>query len=232
MEIRSKKTLAIFSLTSCGGCFDVVKDRPEEYFALQKFYTVDDLRPKHKNTIDKKYDIVIIEGHPRGKSGAERAKTIRRNAKIVVAIGACAHLGGVYQMGTLLPKEKRPHLILSKIIRIDYLVPGCPVNSDELIRCLIDLYWGRIFRLPDLSICFECRQNENNCLLKKNKLCLGPITRAGCGSICINNGEACLGCRGSKPDANIEKMTEILKPIVIKDEIDTVLTMYGGLDVK
>ena len=63
-----------------------------------------------------------------------------------------------------------------------------------------------------------------------NKFCLGPITRGGCNSICINNGEACLGCRGLKPDANIKKMSEILKPILSEPEIEKTMSIFGNLD--
>jgi len=229
MEIHPKKSLAIFSLTSCGDCFGVLKNvdwgrfSPERSvltkLELQNFYDIDDLRGKNK--IEKKYDIVIIEGHPRGKRQTDFAKLIRRQAKIVVAIGACAHQGGVYA------KTNEP--ILKKIIRVDHTVPGCPVDRNELSRFLMDLFWGKVPRLPDLSVCFECRQNENDCLLKKGKLCLGPITRGGCDSICNNYGEACLGCRGLKPDANVEKMTEILKSITPEQDIEKMMTIFGTL---
>ncbi|HLC43612.1 MAG TPA: hypothetical protein VJK08_00580 [Patescibacteria group bacterium] len=171
--------------------------------------------------LDKNFDLAIIEGHPSTDRQIDLAKTIRRHAKIVIAVGSCAHIGGVY-----LNKEKT----LPKIIRIDHIIPGCPPDQTELARCLMDLYWGKIFRLPDLAVCFECRQNENDCLIKMNKLCLGPITRGGCNSICINNGEACLGCRGLKPDANIKKMSEILKPILSEPEIEKTMSIFGNLD--
>ncbi|MDO8444234.1 MAG: hypothetical protein Q7S80_01870 [bacterium] len=230
MPINPKKSLATFSLTSCGGCLEVLNENTNRYSGLQNFYEIERFLP---NKIEKKYDIVIIEGHPLTEKQIGSAKLIRRQAKIVVALGSCAHIGGVYdEMVTLLPKEKRARKLLSEIVRVDYIVPGCPPDQAELTRCLMDLYWGKIFCLPDLAVCFECRQNENVCLIKKNKLCLGPITRMGCNSICVNNGEACLGCRGLKPDANIRKMTEILKPIIPEFEAKKIMSIFGNLDAK
>ncbi len=206
----SEKTLALFSLTACGGCLEMLKNMP---LSLHTFYEIN----------DEKYDIAIIEGHPLTDKQIELVKTIRSHAETVIAIGACAHIGGVY-----LNKEKT----LSKIIRVDHIIPGCPPSQKEIEQCMMDLYWGKIFHLPDLAVCFECRQNENECLIKKKKLCLGPITRGGCNSICVNHGEACLGCRGLKPAANLEKMTEILKPIVPEKEIGNIFSIFGDLNEK
>lgn len=215
---NSKKTLALFSLTACGGCSELLS-RPA--FDLHTFYEIDNFSDDKKIILEKKYNIAIIEGYPLTVKQIETARMIRRHAKTVIAIGSCAHLGGVY-----LKKEKT----LPKIIRVDYVIPGCPPSQKEIEQCLMDLYWGKVFRLPDLAVCFECRQNENECLIKKKKLCLGPITRMGCDSICVNNGEACLGCRGLKPDANLRKMMEVLKPIASESEIEKVMTIFGNLD--
>jgi coenzyme F420-reducing hydrogenase gamma subunit len=50
----------------------------------------------------------------------------------------------------------------------------------------------------------ECKLNENVCMYDRGLTCLGPITRAGCNSWCINNNNICYGCRGmvSNPNEN------------------------------
>lgn len=227
MLTNPKKSVTIVQLTSCGGCRNIAAESLVNSPELKNYY---DVKEFEEGT---NFDIGIIDGHPLTDKQIELAKTIRRRCKIVVAIGSCAHLGGIYSLlGTFLPKEKRPQKVLTEIIRIDYIVPGCPPDQKEILRCLVDLYWGKIFRLPDLAVCFECRQNENDCLIKKKKLCLGPITRMGCNSICVNNGEACLSCRGLKPDANLKKMIEIIKPIIYESEIEKTMTIFGNLNGK
>jgi len=196
-----------------------MKDSMDDFLKLHNFYNIFDLRDKNK--IDKKYDIVMLEGHPRTRGEIALAKLARRNTKIVIAIGSCAHLGGVYL------QKNEP--TLDKTIRVDYNLPGCPINHRELISCLMDIYWGKKFRLPDLSVCFECQKNGNDCLLKKGQHCLGPITRMGCDSICLNCGESCLGCRGLKPDANIDKMQDILKQNSSEKDASNLTTIFGKL---
>lgn len=215
MLTNPKKSVAVVQLTSCGGCQQIATDLLANSSELKNYY---DVKEFEEGT---NFDIGIIDGHPLTDKQIELAKTIRRRCKIVIAIGSCAHLGGVY-----LKKEKT----LPKIIRVDYVIPGCSPSQKEIEQCLMDLYWGKTFRLPDLAVCFECRQNENDCLIKKNRLCLGPITRGGCDSICVNNNQACLGCRDLKPDANLKKMIEVLKPIASESEIEKVITIFGNLD--
>jgi coenzyme F420-reducing hydrogenase gamma subunit len=55
---------------------------------------------------------------------------------------------------------------------------------------------GRKFKLPEYAVCVECKKNGNLCLYEKGEICLGPVTRAGCNSICPSYGSKCEGCRG------------------------------------
>jgi coenzyme F420-reducing hydrogenase gamma subunit len=41
--------------------------------------------------------------------------------------------------------------------------------------------------------------------------CLGPVTRAGCGSICVTAGRICWGCRGLVDEPNTDSEKEILQ---------------------
>ena len=70
---------------------------------------------------------------------------------------------------------------------------------------------------PDVALCSECpraatkpqkpqikafkRPHEvvadpDTCLLAQGLICLGPATRAGCGSVCIGANMPCTGCMG------------------------------------
>jgi len=228
-----KKTLAIFSLTSCEGCQFEALNNFEAFSKLLQFFDIKNFRLGQEENLPGPFDIALVEGSPEGKEQIKLLREIRKSSKLVVIIGACAHLGGIQSERNFLPaklinKEKIKNV--SSYIKVDFLVPGCPINHKELYRCLLDLYWGKIFTLPDLAVCFECRQNENDCLLKEGKPCLGPVTRSGCNSICINNGESCLGCRGTTPQPNILKMREILGTMMTEDEIDKLLSIYGRID--
>lgn len=41
-------------------------------------------------------------------------------------------------------------------------------------------------------------------------MCLGIITRAGCGACCVTEGAHCWGCRGLVPGANLDAARIVL----------------------
>ncbi|MCX6808059.1 MAG: hypothetical protein NTW50_00125 [Candidatus Berkelbacteria bacterium] len=227
-----KKSLAIFSLTSCEGCQFEMLNHYETFNGLLKYFEIKNFRLGQENNFDENFDIAIIEGSADGEEQIKFLKKIRKQSKVIVAIGACAHLGGIQSERNSLPQgifHKKPTKIVPAVIKTEYIIPGCPINHAELYHCLLDIYWGKQFFLPDLAVCFECRVNENECLIKSGKPCLGPITRSGCNSVCVNAGEACLGCRGAKPEPNIEKLKKILEPMIGEKETENIMTIYGDL---
>lgn len=228
-----KKSLAIFSFTCCEGCQFELLSFYEHFENLLKFYDIKNFRLGQEDNLPGPFDVALIEGSPDSEKQIEFLKKIRKETDTIIAIGSCAHMGGIQSERNRLPKEilnVHPVASVPDIIKTDYIVPGCPVSHSELIRSLLDIYWGKVFTLPDYGVCFECRQNENKCLLKNDKPCLGPVTRGGCRSICINNGEACLGCRGPLDQANFSKLKEILGTILEEEEISNWLTIYGDYE--
>lgn len=229
----SKKRLGIFSLTCCEGCqFSLLKD----YIQFQKvleYYDIINFRLAQEDNLPGPYDICLVEGTPESEREIELLKKIRKESKTIIAIGSCAILGGIQSERDRLPQKltgRNKVRTPSDIIKIDYIIPGCPIGNEETINYLLGLYFGKSIALPDYSVCFECRQNENECLLKNKKPCLGPITRGGCNSVCINGGEACLGCRGATDQANFGKLREMLKPLIDNEEIKNMLTIYGDYE--
>ncbi len=232
MSVITKK-LGIFSMTSCEGCQFELLSFFEHFDKLLNFYQIESFRLGQENNSFGQLDVALIEGSPDDKEQIKLLREIRKKSKVCIAMGACAHMGGIQSQRNNFPKKytmKERVISISDIIKVDYIVPGCPVSHSELLQCLLDVYWGKKFNLPDVPVCFECRQNLNKCLLKNDKPCLGPITRSGCNSVCINNGEACMGCRGPVPQANIEKQKEILKPLMDEEEIKNWLTIYGDIE--
>lgn len=230
-----KKTLAIFSLTCCEGCQFELLSFYDHFEKLLKFYDIKNFRLGQEINVGGPYDVVLIEGNPDSEIQEDLLRKVRKESKTLIAIGSCAHLGGIQSERDRLPekilgKKQRKTYTVDDIVKVDYVVPGCPVSHNELIKCLLEIYWDNKFVLPDYAVCFECRQNENKCLIKNGKPCLGPITTGGCNSICINGGEACLGCRGPLEQANFEKMRQVLTPLLDKAEIENWLTLYGDYE--
>jgi len=228
-----KKTIAIFDFTDCEGCeiefLNLRETLPEfaDLFEILDWRLIQDIKMS-----DDKTDAIFIEGAPIIKDEIETLKILRGKTDNLIALGACACTGGVPGLIDQKNKKKiiekiygknyQPKSInnqpLSAFVKIDYQLPGCPVNPKELKEVLINILNNKKLVPKSYPVCFECKINENLCLLKeKNLPCLGPITRGGCGAICPKNNSACFGCWGPIEDANIEGWKKILQKKGYKD---------------
>jgi coenzyme F420-reducing hydrogenase gamma subunit len=106
-----------------------------------------------------------------------------------------------------------------QVVKVDYVVPGCPVYPPELIKALKAVLQGIPYKVPDHAVCVECKLNENVCMYEKGVTCLGPITRAGCNSWCINNGNICYGCRGMVTNPNQNGAQDVMDKYKIPMEL-------------
>ena len=98
-------------------------------------------------------DIAFVEGAITGDRQEQRPKEIRKKARKLVAIGACAVLGSPSnqrnffnrtQLDEIRPilnrfKYKEKVLKLSDIVKVDETVPGCPMNESVFLQ-IMDKY--------------------------------------------------------------------------------------------
>jgi sulfhydrogenase subunit delta len=233
--------VAFFEFTSCEGCqltvIDALQDHPELLDVIEIVQFREAMSEKSDD-----YQIAFIEGSCSRPSDEEKIREIRQQADIVIALGACAHLGGVnairnrMQLQTVREYvygekaawfetyEARP---ISAVIEVDAEIPGCPIDRDEFARAVTHLLQGRMPYLADYPMCIECKLRENICMYQRGKTCLGPITRAGCNAICPAYGQPCEGCRGLVPSPNLESIREVLREAGIsEEEIDSRMTMF------
>lgn len=230
---QPRKSLGIFSLTCCEGCqFALLKDF-EGFEKLTQFFEIKSFELGQEENDNCFFDVALVEGTPESEKELNHLREIRRVSKIVVAIGSCAHLGGIQSERNRLPHKyigEEKVKKVSDVIKVDLTVPGCPISNQEIVLALLDIYWGKKFRPKDYAVCFECRKNENECLIKNGQPCLGPITRGGCDSVCVNGGESCFGCRGALDQANFDKIREMLVPMIGEEETNNMLTIYGDIE--
>ena len=67
------------------------------------------------------------------------------------------------------------------------------------VRCVCDSCSRERVKkfLSDIKRDYEGLPDTKRCLLEQGYVCLGPVTRVGCGTLCPNNANApCLGCYG------------------------------------
>ncbi len=215
--------VAFFDFTGCEGCQLTVLDALQTHPDLLSAVEIVEFREAMSEKTDA-YDVAFIEGSCTRVSDETRLRCIRERSKIVVALGACAHTGGVNAMRNnhiiddlkrVVYEEASDHFEahhtrpISEVILIDAFIPGCPIDRGEFVQAIKALCMGTMPVIPDYPICLECKLHENACLLQQGKACLGPITRAGCGALCPSLGIGCEGCRGTIPNPNLEALEMI-----------------------
>jgi coenzyme F420-reducing hydrogenase gamma subunit len=111
---------------------------------------------------------------------------------------------------------------------VDFHIRGCPPLTKDIVAILNELLLGKIPFTPDYPVCVECKMKENPCTFDLGQVCLGPITRAGCGAWCPSYHDACEGCRGlvSNPATNGHRET-LLKYKITPEEILQRYQRYG-----
>jgi F420-non-reducing hydrogenase small subunit len=115
---------------------------------------------------------------------------------------------------------------LEEAVKVDMALPGCPPSPESLSNGLASLARGSPIELSSHSVCDDCptvrlgkavspfrRPLESidiqpepgiggrRCFLEQGYLCLGPVTRTGCGGMertprCILSNVPCRGCYG------------------------------------
>lgn len=221
-----KPRVAIFDFACCEGCQLQILNMEEDLLnligAIQPVEWREALSD-HSET----YDIAIIEGSITRPRDEERLREIRKRAGVLIALGACATIGGVNKLkNNFDPDEVQEyvygdsadmrHLEATRVKAVDEVVPveyhihGCPINIHEfsyVVRCLLN---GAEPVVPNYPVCVECKMRENVCRYEYDELCLGPITRAGCNAPCPSAGFWCFGCRGYVDDPNVDAASEIM----------------------
>lgn len=116
---------------------------------------------------------------------------------------------------------------LDEKIKVDVYLPGCPPHPDHVFSALVALLTGKQLDFPTKSVCDFCPTSREGkgqvkqlrrflqspdykpdepidkmrCILEQGMLCMGAVTRAGCGGDsvtprCIAARVPCRGCYG------------------------------------
>ncbi len=219
-----KPKVAFFDFTSCEGCqltvVDSLQTHPELLDAVEIVQFREAMTEKGED-----YAVAFVEGSISRASDEPRLKQIREQAAVLVALGACAHLGGVNSIRNTQPLddvrryvygdkaewyETYPARPISAVVKVDAFIPGCPIDRNEFLEVVKAVLLGKKPPIPDYPLCVECKLKENVCLFHKGGFCLGPVTRAGCDAICPTYGDGCEACRGLIPDPNRNAMSNVL----------------------
>jgi len=221
-----KPKVAFFDFTSCEGWqLDILNLEGQELLDLLNAVDVVNFR-EVKTEREDNYDIAFIEGSISREAEISRLQKIRNQAKVVIALGACACIGGVNCLKNHLSMDEALRMVYGKdaknydtipsrpvhaVVPVDYYVRGCPATSAEFLKVVKALILGKKPEIPNYPVCVECKMAGNVCVFERGMTCLGPVVRAGCGAICVTSGQHCWGCRGLVDEPNIDSEKDILQ---------------------
>jgi F420-non-reducing hydrogenase small subunit len=136
---------------------------------------------------------------------------------------------------------------LDQVVEVDYYLPGCPPPVPLILNAVTAIFDGKLpergtvlapvkalcdecvrnkhvaKKMPDIKRTWEIRADPEECFLEQGIICMGPATRAGCETRCINGNAPCTGCLGPTPEVTdqgakmISALGSILRVDVEKD---------------
>lgn len=243
-EVKKPK-IAIVSLTSCEGCQFVLLDLGQRFLDLINQIEMVDFRLlEDEEDKGNDLDLVLVEGNPITEDNFKLLLSARKRAKILVAMGNCAAMGGIpeiknYQEGTNTIKHVYKYLQgirnteiheIDNFVKVDFTFPGCPITGEEFLKYIPELLSGNVPQIPDQPVCVECKKKGNSCLFLEKKPCFGPMILGGCDAVCPTARMMCQGCRGLRPAGNVTAMKATLKNMMTDEEFENVSEIYGLKD--
>ncbi|HTT67530.1 MAG TPA: hypothetical protein VMF70_05825 [Gemmatimonadales bacterium] len=216
--------VAFFSFGSCEGCQLQVLSVEDVLLDLLGAVEVVNFREAMDDRRDD-YDIAFVEGSVIRPEDVAELREVRGHARILVAIGACACLGGVNAIRNRRPLTELAREVyegredgvfaalpdaspLAAVVQVDYEIRGCPIDRPEFLEAVRSLLAGTVPFVPPHAVCVECTLRGTPCLLEAGVACLGSVARAGCGAVCPAYGAPCEACRGFHDVPNFEALGE------------------------
>jgi len=245
MAPHARPRLAVYKFASCDGCQLALLNLEEELLSLAGAVEIAYFLEASSATLPGPYDVALVEGSVTTPEDAERIRAIRKDAKYLVTIGACATTGGIQALRNWVDVEEfirhvyaTPEYIhtlktstpISQHVAVDYELNGCPINKVQALEVLTALVQGRTPHLPSHSVCMECKRRGTVCItVAQGIACLGPVTHAGCGAICPAFNRGCYGCFGPMENPNPDSLAaHLVKSGVSRPHLVQLLRGFTG----
>lgn len=222
-KVRPK--LAVFKFASCDGCQLSLLDCEDELLAVAGAVAIDNFLEASRAVGKGPWELVLVEGSITTPHDAERIHRIRRQAKFLVTIGACATAGGIQALRNFADVADYAKAVYaspgylevlgkSTPIRdhvfVDFELRGCPIRKEQLLEVVSAFLAGRKPETPASSVCLECKRRGTPCVMVAcGTPCLGPVTQAGCGAICPSYHRGCYGCFGPMESPNTSSLAAL-----------------------
>jgi len=216
--MSQRPRLAVWKFASCDGCQLSLLDCEEDLLALAGAIEIANFPEASSAIADGPYDLSLVEGSITTPHDAQRILDVRAQSRHLVTIGACATSGGIQALRNFADVKDfvaavyaSPEYIdtldtstpISAHVAVDFELHGCPINKTQLLEVISAFLAGRKPAIAAHSVCIECKQRGNVCVMMQGTPCLGPVTHAGCGAICPAYRRGCYGCFGPKETPNM-----------------------------
>jgi coenzyme F420-reducing hydrogenase gamma subunit len=234
MVKNRKPKVAVWKFASCDGCQLSLLDCEDELLAVAGAVDIAYFPEATRRVVKGPYDISLVEGSVTTPHDAIQIKKIRRQSKTLVAIGACATAGGIQALRNFRDVEEfvsivyaRPDYIdtlststpISSHVPVDLELRGCPIDKYQLIEVVNAYLNGRNPNIPTHSVCIDCKQRGNVCVMVAHGTpCLGPVTQAGCRSLCPSYNRGCYGCFGPMETPNTSSLGSLWKTLGVQSD--------------
>jgi coenzyme F420-reducing hydrogenase gamma subunit len=214
----AKPTLAVYKFASCDGCQLSLLDCEDELLAVAGQVEIANFPEASSAFKEGPYDLVLVEGSITTPHDAERIQQVRRQARVLVTIGACATAGGIQALRNFRDVREfasvvyaRPEYVdtlekstaIAGHVPVDFELRGCPVDKHQLLEVITSFLHHKRPAIASHSVCVDCKLRGVTCVMvARGTPCLGPVTHAGCGALCPSFTRGCYGCFGPMPAAS------------------------------
>ncbi len=215
---RPRLRVGIVKMASCDGCQLTLLDLEDELLPLAERFEIVEFPEASSVRSAGPYDVLLVEGSISTPDQATEIVELRKQAKRLVTIGACANHGGIQALRNWSDHDAfraavyaHPEYVaslaqsvpVSELVTVDAELNGCPISPDQLRELLVSVSVGRRPQIREESVCLACKRRSVVCVMVSQGIpCLGPVTQSGCGALCPRFGRGCYGCYGPKEQAN------------------------------
>lgn len=241
---RPRLRVGVVKMASCDGCQLTLLGLEDELLAITERFEIVEFPEASSIRSKGPYDVLLVEGSVSTPDQAAEIAELRRQARTLVSIGACATHGGIQALRNWSDHDAiraavypRPEYIdslyaatpVSEYVKVDAVLPGCPISPGQLLELLVSVAVGRRPQISEESVCLECKRRGAVCVAVADGLaCLGPVTQAGCGALCPAFGRGCYGCFGPREQANTVGLSRALAADREDEEVARLFAGFTG----
>ncbi|OGV69489.1 MAG: NADP oxidoreductase [Lentisphaerae bacterium RIFOXYB12_FULL_65_16] len=173
----SKPKIATASLAGCFGCHMSILDIDERILQVAELVQFDKSPVDDIKKFTGRCLVGLVEGGCATEENVHVLEEFRKHCDILILLGDCATMGGipamrnmvplkecleeaylngptVYNPGRVIPNDPELPLNLDRVypchevVKIDYVLPGCPPSADTIFQTLVALLTGKPLDLP------------------------------------------------------------------------------------